>query len=730
MNRNSGGLRIAMRPIQDGPQLHSVAAGIPVSLVLLLGVAMSFRHWFPSVSIQWWELFLYMLSFSAVLWLLQLTGKGRWISACMLVLVLVISAVFHRQVLEGMGCLGNDLLDHLTCMTGRIYLDFAVSEEASVLWGAAPALAVITVLLHLSVQTGRLQFFLPVLLPVYAAALTGFFPIEAGMVLIGIGGILLLMRSAGAATNGQGFWGIPSWLAVVAVCAALSVGAGVAFGDTDAKTEKWDSLFHDLLYDHDTNSMPEGNLENLQHWNKSDTHALKITMSEPQKLYLRGQIYETYEGTAWLPLNTENQAEYESLFYWLHQSDFFGQSQIGMASAFTTQEAPAEMTIENLSACSAHGYYPYALYSGDVLGADIIGDTQLPGTDTLLYLPGSVPEWYGVQHALASAQGRNNIAQYLISEDAYEAYITKMDLQLTNESWSVLNRQLGEDESPKTLSQIREFIRTYLADTLVYDEEVKTLSGGSDFLQYTLEKSGSGYSVHYATAATLMLRYFGVPARYVEGYFLSAAEAASYKSGQPIILTEEHAHAWAEYYLPGVGFIPFEVTPGYIDDEELELGGSLSENEQTYTGDHLKYAQVEQPELIEEPEQDRFSFSMKPVFLLYLLIVLLIVLATAIIVKRNQFQKALAAIDAAPNRDAIAMRFGYARKLLHNCTDIQVDGSQQAEELNREALFSNHEMTEQQRRDMDDYAVCVLTACKEKWTILQKLHYRLWDCLY
>ena len=54
-----------------------------------------------------------------------------------------------------------------------------------------------------------------------------------------------------------------------------------------------------------------------------------------------------------------------------------------------------------------------------------------------------------------------------------------------------------------------------------------------------------------------MLRYFGVPARYVEGYFLSAAEAASYQPGQSITLTEIHAHAWAEYYLPGVGFVPF-----------------------------------------------------------------------------------------------------------------------------------------------------------------------------
>ena len=432
MNWCSGGLRIALRPIQDGSQLHSVAAGIPTSLIILLGVALSFTNWFPSVPAAWHTVFLGMLALSAILWLLQLTGRGRWICISTLVLIAVACAALHKQVLAGMGCLGNDLLEQLTAMTGRIWLDFAAAEEPSALWGAVPVLTVITVLLHLTIQTGKLLFFLPVLLPVYAAALTGFFPVETGFVLLGAGTVLLLMRSAGARTNGQGFWGIPSWMTVVLLCAVLSAGIGIVCGDTAAKADHWDRWFHNLLYDQDTNSMPEGNLKNLQQWDSSDTPALKITMSEPQKLYLRGQIYETYEGTAWLPLNTEDQAEYESLFYWLHQSGFFGQSQIGTASSFTTQAAGEELTIENLSACSAHGYYPYALYGSEGLGAELIGDTDFPEADKLLYLPGSVPEWYGVQHALASAQGRNNIAQYLLAEEAYEEYVTKMDLQLTN----------------------------------------------------------------------------------------------------------------------------------------------------------------------------------------------------------------------------------------------------------------------------------------------------------
>lgn len=680
MNRNHRGLRIVARPVSAGIQRHS-AAGIPIGIVMLLGMAITFCAWFPSVPVRWYILFAAMLVGAAALWLLQLTGKGRWICLGALVLTMLACAVFHKSVLGGIGGLGNDVLDRLTAMTGRIYLDFAWASAEDILWGVIPLLITAVLLLHLSLQTGRLLFVFPILLPVYAAALTGFYPVDAGVVLLGLGILLLLLNRSGASAYGLGFRGVPTWIAVVLLCCALAVGAGMLLGDADAKTAQWDKLLHERLYDQETNSMPEGELKNLRPWNKSEQPALEITMSQPQKLYLRGQIFETYDGTAWSEADPAMRAEHEDLFYWLHQSGFYGQSQIGTASAYTTQAAPAELTVRNVSACTAHGYYPYALSGSAALDAALIGDGELPVAETMQYYPGSVPEWYAVQQSLASAQGRTNISDYLRAEQAYEEYVAAMDLQLTNASWSVLERQFGQEHATLTLSEIRAFVGNWLEENLTYDEKIRTRSGNNDFLQYTLEQSGSGYSVHYATAATLMLRYFGVPARYVEGYFLSAEEAASYRAGEPIILTEAHAHAWTEYYLPGVGFIPFEVTPGYIDDEEVELAGELTQNEQTYTGEHMKYAQVEQPEHIEEPEQKRFSFSFKPLYLLFLLIPLVLALVIVVIVKRTRFQKAICAIDAAPNREAIAMRFGYALRLLQSCGALTADGTARAESL-------------------------------------------------
>lgn len=730
MNWNSGGLRIATCPQGDQPELHSVAAGIPVHFLLFAGLALTGKAWFPDIGLPWWVLWLGMGLFSGLLSLLRLTGKGKWVHMGVPIAVLVLCLVLRRFIAGGMALLGNDLLAQLTRRTGRIYLDFGASEGSHRIWGLLPVLALITWLQSMGCRQGKLRFLLPMVVPVYLAVFTGLYPICVGTVLLTLSCLFLLMNRAAAGEQAPGFRGIPSRLAIVALCIAISLGAGAAIGTSDTAQEDWDRYFHRIFSHRETNSMPEGQLKNLPPWNKSDTPALKITMSEPQKLYLRGQIYESYDGSAWRCVSTEELAAQENLFYWLHTSGFYGQSQIGTAETLTGQTEPESLTVENLSACAAQGYYPYALGSSVTLEADRIGDTGLPQTQQMTYYPGSVPRWYSIQHELASGQDQEGVQNYLTLEEAYEAFLLETDLQLTPESWAALDRQLGEDDAPKTLSQIRDYIRTYLEENLVYDETVRTLNGSSDFLQYTLEGSGSGYSVHYATAATLMLRYFGVPARYVEGYFLPGEEADQYQAGQEILLTENHAHAWAEYYLPGVGFIPFEVTPGYLDDEELELGGALAQSAQTYTADHLKYAQVEQPEKIEEPKQNRFSFSMKPVHLLYLLGVAVLALVVLIFVKRKKLQRALKSIDEAPNRDAIALRFGYVVRLLDCCAGVQVDNGLRARELNREALFSNHEMTDLQRQEMDTYAGCVLTACKEKWTVLQKLRYRLWDCLY
>ncbi|MFI5262001.1 MAG: transglutaminaseTgpA domain-containing protein, partial [Candidatus Limnocylindrales bacterium] len=73
----------------------------------------------------------------------------------------------------------------------------------------------------------------------------------------------------------------------------------------------------------------------------------------------------------------------------------------------------------------------------------------------------------------------------------------------------------------------------------------------------------SGYCEFFATAMVMMLRTQGIPARYVKGYLPGQALAdGSFQ------VAARAAHAWAEAYFPGYGWIAFDPTPS----KQADLG--------------------------------------------------------------------------------------------------------------------------------------------------------------
>ncbi len=85
--------------------------------------------------------------------------------------------------------------------------------------------------------------------------------------------------------------------------------------------------------------------------------------------------------------------------------------------------------------------------------------------------------------------------------------------------------------------------------------------------RYTLEdlpasfdeflRKKAGYCEYFATAAVLLLRQQGVPARYVKGVRVSPES----RIGDHYLVRESDAHAWVEAYLPGQGWVEADPTP-------------------------------------------------------------------------------------------------------------------------------------------------------------------------
>ena len=108
-------------------------------------------------------------------------------------------------------------------------------------------------------------------------------------------------------------------------------------------------------------------------------------------------------------------------------------------------------------------------------------------------------------------------------------------------------------------------VREVLRDEMTYTETPSEAPGGEDPLTWFLTGGREGNAVQYASAAAMALRAHGIPARYCEGYLLTAAQVQAAEGGA-VTLTGANAHAWCEAYFDGVGWLPVDVTPGFYYD--------------------------------------------------------------------------------------------------------------------------------------------------------------------
>lgn len=110
----------------------------------------------------------------------------------------------------------------------------------------------------------------------------------------------------------------------------------------------------------------------------------------------------------------------------------------------------------------------------------------------------------------------------------------------TREEVRHILEQLAIGEQPEEMAQS---IGAYVRSSAGYDLEPERMpKDRKDFALWFLKEADRGYCVHFATAAVVLLRGAGIPARYVTGYLVQT------KAGQSVTVTGREAHAWAEYY--------------------------------------------------------------------------------------------------------------------------------------------------------------------------------------
>ncbi len=161
-----------------------------------------------------------------------------------------------------------------------------------------------------------------------------------------------------------------------------------------------------------------------------------------------------------------------------------------------------------------------------------------------------------------------NYQEFLAFEKAYRNYVHKVYTRLPEKGLERL-RQVSFDTGSGGLEDkvwlILQVIE-YIHENTEYSLSPGIAPNGVDFAEYFLFDVKKGYCSHYATAATLLLRNYGIPARYVEGYVITTQdiETGNQQDDTSVVdVRDYNAHAWVEVYFDSVGWIPIEVTDGY-----------------------------------------------------------------------------------------------------------------------------------------------------------------------
>ncbi|TME97941.1 MAG: DUF3488 domain-containing protein [Chloroflexi bacterium] len=102
-------------------------------------------------------------------------------------------------------------------------------------------------------------------------------------------------------------------------------------------------------------------------------------------------------------------------------------------------------------------------------------------------------------------------------------------------------------------------LTSWLQDNYRYSLEIGHVRPGVDAVDQFLFVDKKGYCEQFATAAALMLRSLGIPARLATGYSTGTYDPVLNQS----VVRERDAHAWVEVFFPNDGWVPLDPSPGY-----------------------------------------------------------------------------------------------------------------------------------------------------------------------
>ena len=354
------------------------------------------------------------------------------------------------------------------------------------------------------------------------------------------------------------------WTAALAAAAFLLSGIPPAENPVREKADEirqaiMDRLFfteaRDVFSLYSVGLSPQGPEQLGGRPNPSDSPVMIV--STAKKAYLRGAVYNSYDGHGWRNTTGGRRYLWQSPRMAAVRAELFDET-LPPASVQNSMSDPVRISVRMLSDSASTVFVPQRVRElspgGEMVpyfsnSSEIFITRNLQAGDTYeVSAPLYSPDDPGIG-TLADICATLGDPRWETIRNTYLELPSHLEQQVADLAMKVTSGAATPFEKAMAL-------RNHLTRNYKYTLDVGEHPENIDFVTAFLFDTKKGYCTYFASAMTVLCRMAGLPARYVEGYLAEPDE------GGQAIVTGLQAHAWTEVYFEGFGWMAFDATPG------------------------------------------------------------------------------------------------------------------------------------------------------------------------
>ncbi len=393
-----------------------------------------------------------------------------------------------------------------------------------------------------------------------------------------------------------------------------------------------------------TGAINHGNLSKNGNISFNNETVLEVTMPKSSEtVYLRGFTGTVYTGSSWKGM-PEISANELSIIIERFKNDGF--TPLLLNSYYWNMknyDNISNIKVNNVSADKNYMYLPVNVTPDSVSGYNIVNDAYFKGESSSYSADYySISNFMDYEIQINSIQSINSQDlskdERLYRDFVYNTYLSvpedfpAADVVFDDRYKEGLEAELKalHGGNAQLLYNLW-YVKTWLKNNCSYSLNAGNLPFGKDFVTNFIVDTKKGSCSHFASAAVLLLRYQGIPARYAEGYIIKPSDFSTMKNEgemDTVDVTDARGHAWVEVYIDGYGWYPFEVTSGYGNTrtEETtaisETGPDTIQSEkiQTETSNEMVTSSTDNTEIAPQHEENIKSSKVGKLYIVLLIL--------------------------------------------------------------------------------------------------------------